>query len=235
MATSSYINGRKKYGRPQAMLWAENPGSLQDGGYVPDGFEVGYDDSSVTDLGLLNQFIILSDDNRQEISFTPTRIEQRKRMINGRMRSFHVADKMTITVSWNMLPSRSFAINPKFGISGGVNATIDHDDNSETPNISVNTSGSPSSKDYRYTTDGGAGGVDLLKWYEDHPGPFWVYLAYDKYSNFSDGIEPNSKYQRLGQYNEIMEMYIADFSYNVVKRGSSNFDFWNITVTLEEV
>jgi hypothetical protein len=30
-------------------------------------------------------------------------------------------------------------------------------------------------------------------------------------------------------------MYFTDFNYTVVKRGGSNFDFWNITVTLEEV
>jgi hypothetical protein len=235
MATSSYMNGRKKYGRPQAMLWAENPGSLQGGAYIPDGYEVGYDDASITNLDLLNQFIILSDDNRSEINFAPIRIEQRRRMINGRMRSFHVADKLSITVSWDMLPSRYFAIKPKFGVTGNPLATIDHDDDEETAGISVGTSGSPNSPDYRYTTDGGAGGVELLSWYDNHPGPFWVYLAYDKYSNFTDGSAENSKYGRLAQYNEIVEMYIADFSYSVVKRGSSNHDFWNISVTLEEV
>jgi hypothetical protein len=45
----------------------------------------------------------------------------------------------------------------------------------------------------------------------------------------------NDAYSKLAQYNQIIEMYITDFSYSVVKRGGTNYDFWNISVTLEEV
>lgn len=238
MANNQYMSGRKKYNRPQGMLWADNSGTIENGIYVPRGYEVGYDSDEVTDLTLLNQFIILSDDNRSEINFKPTRIEKRERMINGRMRSFHVADKLTIDLSWDMLPSRSFSKNPKFDASGditGLTSSVDHDNNVETPNKPIKFSGSPYAADQQYTTDGGAGGVELLSWYEQHPGPFWVYLAYDKYSNFTDGSIENSRYSKLAQYNEIIQMYIADFSYSVVKRGGSNYDFWNISVSLEEV
>lgn len=238
MATTQYLSGRKKYSRPQGMLWANNPGVIQNGAYVPEGYEVGYDDANITDLNSLDQFIILSDDNRSPIDFKPTRIEKRERMINGRMRSFHIADKLTIDVSWDMLPSRAFNVDPKFDLNGkqtGLISSIDEDNNTETPPKPVAPFGSPYYKDQQYTTDGGAGGVELLKWYEDHPGPFWVYLAYDKYSNFSNSGTGNPAYQKLQQYNEVLQMYIADFSYSVVKRGGSNYDFWNISVSLEEV
>lgn len=215
MATSSYLIGRRKYGRPQAMLWSENPGSLDSGIYVPAGYEVGYDDESIQDLTLLNQFIILSDDNRDELKFGYERIEQRQRMVNGRMRSFHVADKLRLDVSWSMLPSRGFAYKPKFNEFGSAT--------------------SPTNSQDLYTTDGGAGGVDLLNWYESHTGPFWVYLAYDKNTNFVDPVTPDSQYERLAEYNQIVQMYISDFSYSVVKRGTSNHDLWNISVSLEEV
>jgi hypothetical protein len=43
MANSAYMAGRKKYGRPQAMLWADNPGTIVDGAYIPVGNEVGSD------------------------------------------------------------------------------------------------------------------------------------------------------------------------------------------------
>jgi len=210
MATSAYMNGRKKYGRPQAMLWADNPGRLESGAYIPNGFEVGYDDDDILDLTQLNQFIILSDHNRKELDFSFDRIEQRERMINGRMRSYHVADKLKLNVSWDMLPSRSFANDPNFSTTGATALA----------------------KDQKYTADGGAGGVDLLDWYKAHPGPFWVYLAYDKHSDFK---AIGNQYGRLAQYNQVVEMYIADFSYAVVKRGTSNHDFWNISVSLEEV
>jgi hypothetical protein len=207
MSTSSYIAGRKKYSRPQAMLWSNNPGTISNGLYVPDGYEVGQSTTG-SDLGLLNEFIVLSDDNRKAISFSVDRIQQRERMINGRMRAYHIADKLKISTSWDMLPSRAFSEFADFDELGSSNKDSSN----------------------RYTTDGGAGGVEILEWYESHPGSFWVFLAYDNYKNFEE-----DQYSKLSQYNEIIEMYISDFSYSVEKRGSSNYDFWNISVSLEEV
>jgi len=209
---AAYMSGRRKYQRPQAMLWSENSGTLVNGVYVPNGYEVGSTTGSETDESTFNQFLILSDDNRQPIDFKPTRIEKRERMINGRMRSYHVADKLTISTSWSMLPSRSFALAPEFNPSNGK------------PLVKEKNS-------LEYTSDGGAGGVELLDWYENHQGSFWVYLAYDKYSNFG---KDDADYGHLGQYNQLVEMFFSDFSYSVQKRGGSNHDFWNISVTLEE-
>ena len=61
-----------------------------------------------TAASLVDQFLILSDHNRGELQFSPIRIEQRQRTVNGRMRSYHIAAKLTISTSWDMLPSRSF-------------------------------------------------------------------------------------------------------------------------------
>jgi hypothetical protein len=83
-----------------------------------------------------------------------------------------------------------------------------------------------------YTSDGGAGGEEMLRWYNDNTGPFWVFLAYDRYTNFGDD---NDAYTHLGQYNEIVQMYITSFDYSVEKRGGENHDLWNVSVTLEEV
>jgi hypothetical protein len=55
----------------------------------------------------LNSNIKLSEHNRQPVSIGKTRIEQTKRMNNGLMRKFFIAEKETISVSWNMLPSFS--------------------------------------------------------------------------------------------------------------------------------
>jgi hypothetical protein len=215
MANSAYMSGRKRYQRPQAVLWSNNAGTLTGGLYVPNGYEVGAD-TAETDPDLLNQFIILSDHNRSELSFTPQRIEQRQRTINGRMRSYHIADKMQISFSWSMLPSRSYyqvaAFDDATGISPYKNNTQE------------------------FTADGGAGGVAILDWYNSHTGPFWMYLAYDNYANFKeDGEVVNNSFGHLAQYNEIIQVYFADFNYSVVKRGGNNFDMWNISVNLEEV
>jgi hypothetical protein len=102
------------------------------------------------------------------------------------------------------------------------------------PDFNVTTGASPYKKiaNEEYTSDGGAGGVEILDWYENHKGPFWMFLSYDKYANFGKDA---AAYDHLNQYNQIMQVYFADFNYTVVKRGGSNFDFWNISVTLEEV
>ena len=58
------------------------------------------------DLGTAGtNFIYLTDDNRSDLQVSLDRIEYKKRMINGRMRSYHVADKRTFSVSWKDLPS----------------------------------------------------------------------------------------------------------------------------------
>jgi hypothetical protein len=211
MATSGYITGRKRYQRPQGVLWSNNPGTLSNGLYVPTGYEVGADIGAETNLSLIDQFVILSDHNRSEMRFSPKRIEQRQRTINGRMRSYHIADKLEISWSWENLPSRSYNQSPEFA-DNGLSAL----------------KGTQS----EYTSDGGAGGVDILDWYETHKGPFWMFLAYDKYSNFENTEDP---YDHLHQYNQVIQVYISDFNYTVVKRGATNHDLWNISVTLEEV
>jgi hypothetical protein len=209
MVSSNYITGRQKYtsGRPQAMLWADNPGRILNGSYIPLGSEV-----NAVPIEEPGTFIILSDHNREPIEFSFERIETRERMVNGRMRSHHIADKRTINVSWTMLPSRAYPYNPDFDPNTGkvINAL----------------------KGLEYTVDGGAGGVELLNWYKQNPGSFWVYLSYDNYSNFGD---ENAAYNNLKKYSEIIEVFFADFSYTINKRGASNHDMWDVNVTLEEV
>ena len=209
MSTATYITGRKTYNRPQAILWSNNPGTLIDGFYVPTGYEIGAEIPEGTETNMIDQFLILSDHNRKELSFSTERIEQRQRTINGRMRSYNIADKLKMSVSWENLPSRSYDLAPSFDENGKVISGL-------TKNIA----------------DGGASGVELLDWYENHSGQFWMFLSYDKYSNFG---KDNEAYEHLGQYNEIIEVYFSDFTYNVVKRGGTNFDLWNVSLSLEEV
>ena len=213
MATLNYLAGRKKYSRPQALLFSDNSGTLVSGPngltHVPSGYEIGTDPTQVESLanGL---FLILSDHNRSPIDIKHNRLEQRERTINGKMRSFFIADKISLSLSWQNLPSRSF-------------------DNT----INFNTStGKEESGLKRYTVDGGAGGNEILNWYLEHPGSFYVFIAYDKYKNFQ---EQNNVMGRLNEYQEVKEFFISDFSYNVNKRGSGTHDLWDVSISLEEV
>lgn len=202
MASVAYMQGRRQYQRPQAILLANNSGTIEtvDGEsfYVPLGEE-------------FVDFIILSDDNRKQVDIKPDRIEKRERTINGRMRSYHIADKLKINASWDMLPSRSFATLPEFNAETGKTALA---------------------RSEKYTSDGGAGGVEIKQWYDDNPGSFFVFLAYDNYKNFGNNA---SSFNNLNKYSEIVEVFFSDFSYNIIKRGGSTYDFWNISFALEEV
>ena len=203
MADKAYIDGRKKYSRPQAVLFSENPGILSSGVYVPDGYEAGNATNTNKD------FMILSDHNRSALDIGVERIENRQRMVNGRMRSYWIADKRTLSLSWSLLPSRSFSADPNFSTTTGL----------------------PTGTGTQYTVDGGAGGAELLEWYNNHNGTFYVFLSYDKFTDFG---RDDAAYGHLAQYQEVLEMYISDFSYSVEKRGGTNFDMWNCSISLEE-
>jgi hypothetical protein len=102
-----YLKSRKKWIRPQAIIFSNNSNGLINGVPQIDGTE-------------REDFIILSDHNRSDISFSANRLENRKRMVNGHMRSYHIADKMNISFSYSLLPSRSFDGDPEFN-SNGIN------------------------------------------------------------------------------------------------------------------
>lgn len=216
--TSSYMQGRMSYlngaTRPQALLFANTAGTLTDGYWVPT-------TTTGADAVEGEDFIILSDHNRAEINIGKQRIETRQRMVNANMRSYWVADKLTVSTSWNLLPSRAFSDSVAFDVNGNVIGQQFSANGLPKPNTSTTVT--------EYTVDGGAGGVDLLSWYETHPGPFYVYLAYDKFR--IDGIE---NYDRLRSYNQVLHMYFSSFEYSIQKR-SDGFDFWNINIGLEEV
>lgn len=81
------------------------------------------DDAGKWDFGS-GTVLYLTDDNRGPIQVTPERIESRRRMIDGTMRSVHVADKYSFSTSWENIPSRK--LNGSDSItSDGFGAGID--------------------------------------------------------------------------------------------------------------
>jgi hypothetical protein len=224
--SAGYVSGRKQWSRPQALIWADAaPTVTQDGKIIPVGYEIGSDLGGIAASELQDRFIILSDHNRDSLTISTERLEQRQRMANGTMRSYHIADKLVISISWSMLPSRGFEVVPNFDQDSGKPAILTPENKGDNPPYYAH-------KSQQYTADGGAGGGEMLDWYEDHTGPFWVLLSYDRYSEFGDDNEAR---QHLNEYSQALQMYISDFNYSVVKRGGTNFDMWDVSITLEEV
>lgn len=199
MSTSEYMAGRKKWTRPQAMLWADNSGLLINGGYIPQGVEP-------------DNFLILSDHNRAELTFGVNRIENRSRMINATSRAYFVADKMTLSTSWSNFPSRVASTVTGFSDSNGSLLT-----------------GAGASV---YVVDNGASGELMKEWHKTHPGSFWVYFAYDVGPEEGE-TSPSTK--NLTRYVERKQMFFTSFEYVVVKRGGNTYDLVNINLALEEV
>lgn len=209
MATSSYMEGRRSY-----LKGATRPQALlfsDNSGTLDSGSYIPTGTEGI-------DFIILTDGNRGEISMSQQRIESRQRMVNGNMRSYWTADKLNLSTSWNRIPSRAFSADVDFNPANG-----EVTDNPDTYTM--------------YTVDGGAGGVDLLNWYENHSGPFYVFLGYDKFN-----INDTKNFEKLRVYNQVLKMYISSFDYSIEKRGgiwsnqtTSGYDFWNINISLEEV
>jgi hypothetical protein len=96
--------------------------------------------------------LYLTDDNRDPLQVSPERIGTKKRMIDGTMRSVHVADKTTFSTSWQNIPSRSKDSSREY--------------------IS----------EYERSTDftsGFGAGIDIKNWYEKYTDDFWVLMVYD--------------------------------------------------------
>ena len=100
-------------------------------------------------------YIYLTDDGRGDLVVSTNRIEQRQRMANGTLRTYHIADKRNYSINYTELPSRARDEN-LVGIISEAKG-----------NLSTRW----------------AAGQEILDWWEAHPHPFWALWIYDRSSN----------------------------------------------------
>lgn len=133
-----------------------------------------------TRWNLGDNYLYLTDDNRESVQVTPERIEYKQRMINGRMRSYHVTDKNSFSTSWGNIPSRGQDDSRKY-ISeyerGGSTITTKY-----------------------------AAGQDIKAWYETYTGDFWMILVYDG----GDGTTLDNASSQLEVYNVFFNDFSYD-------------------------
>lgn len=123
-----------------------------------------------------NDYIYLTDDGRDALAIDPQRIEYKQRMLNGRMRSYYVADKRTFSTSWRDLPSRS------------KDATGKYISEHQRRNSSI-----------KY-----AAGQEMKDWYERHSGSFWMLVIYDG-KLFNSSTNNKTALQQVELYNVFFE------------------------------
>lgn len=137
-------------------------------------------------------YLYLTDDGRSPVSVQPQRIENKQRMVNGRMRSYYIADKKSFSTSWGELPSRKTRPTLSDGLSNQI------------------------------TSDGFGAGQDIKDWHENHTGDFWMMLVYDAdatvggashtnqvelYNVFFDSFD--FEIVKRGQYNDLWSVSIS--------------------------
>ena len=133
--------------RPSIIILSENKPVTTDNGAT----------WSFTEGGVEGELLYLTDDNRSPLQIDPLRIESKRRMVDGTLRSVFVADKNNFSTSWTNLPSRA-----KDNWSG---ATREYVSEYERRKSSVSAS---------Y-----GAGQDIKSWYERYTSDFWIMLVYD--------------------------------------------------------
>lgn len=140
--------------------------------------------------GVSGNYLYITDDGRDPVSVSVERIENRQRMANGRMRSYHITDKKTFSTGWTNLPSRA----------------------TRYPTVEDGRSNS-------ITSDEFGAGQDIKNWYETYTGDFWMLFVYDKsddtavenqvelFNVFFDSFTFNIT--KRGQYNDLWDVNIS--------------------------
>jgi hypothetical protein len=171
----------RAYSKPSLIIFSTSNPVAQLTSGVPNG---------LWDFGS-GQVLYLTDDNRSSLSVVPQRLESKRRMIDGTMRSVHIADKMTFSTSWESLPSRKTRPTP--AVSDGLSNKI--------------------------TSDGFGAGQDIKAWYEANFSDFWMLLVYDasvtgnsvtnveKYNVFFDDFD--FSIVKRGQHNDSWDVSIS--------------------------
>lgn len=170
----------KKWLRPSLIIFCENEPIEGTGA-----------NAGKWDLGA--NYLYLTDDGRDPLNVDIQRIEYSQRMLNGRMRSYHVADKRTFSTSWTDLPSRSQDSQRKY----------------------------ISEYDKRTTSIKYGAGQEIKDWYETYSTSFWMLLVYDGGENTElDLTKQVEKYNvffedfgfvisKRGQHNDLWDVDIS--------------------------
>lgn len=155
----------------------------------------------------------LTEHNRQEAAISTEILGNSRRSVTGSMRAYVVANKKTFSFSWNLVPA-----------------------------------------DYAHTVDGqlvptsnaiyGMGGNDMLNYYETYYNKSIYLYVVNRTATRTSGLTQANINTDLSAANSAGERYrvlFKSFSYDIVKRNVktspslSATDFWNVSMSLEEV
>jgi hypothetical protein len=215
----------------------------------------------VGSLIYLNSTIKLSEHNRQPISIQTNRIEKQQRMSNGTLRKFFIADKKSISISWNMLPSFStFTADGGYGamdiksfyegsaskasgaLSGknSFDVTIRYGGPSNITNISSNGT------TVTYTSANNFSTGNIISIYGNNPSAYNlsnVPVASATSTGFTVTNAASGTFVSGGEAfkTETFSMIFTSCSFELVKRNVKEVstdtaqEFWNVSLSMEEI
>jgi hypothetical protein len=215
----------------------------------------------VGSLIYLNSTIKLSEHNRQPISIQTNRIEKQQRMSNGTLRKFFIADKKSISISWNMLPSFStFTADGGYGamdiksfyegsaskasgaLSGknSLDVTIRYGGPSNITNISSNGT------TVTYTSANNFSTGNIISIYGNNPSAYNlsnVPVASATSTGFTVTNAASGTFVSGGEAfkTETFSMIFTSCSFELVKRNVKEVstdtaqEFWNVSLSMEEI
>jgi len=161
--------------------------------------------------------IIVTDHNRGALSIDTEEIAKQQRMVNGTLRKFIVAEKRTISMSWEMLPTAVGAV-----VGGESNGTY-------------------------YGTStlqilGGDGIRDFIRDVRSKSScdaDFYVRLYRGDDKRPDDATRVQADIDKILNRKDDIHVMVEDLSWDIQKRGATYegipYDFWNVSVTLVEV
>ena len=215
----------------------------------------------VGSLIYLNSTIKLSEHNRQPVSIQHNRIEKTQRMSNGTLRTFFVADKKSINVSWNILPSFStFTADGGYGAmdiksfydgvaakaSGALSGRSNFDVTLRYSGPSNITNVSGNGTTITYTAANNFSTGDKVTIYGVNPSAYNLSnatLASASSSQFTITNTATGSFVSGGQAfeTETFNMIFTSCSFELVKRnvkqvsGDTAQEFWNVSLSMDEV
>ncbi len=215
----------------------------------------------VGSLIYLNTTLKLSEHNRQPVSIEHNRIEKQQRMANGTLRKFFIADKKSISVTWNMLPSFStFTVDGGYGAmdlkafydgaavkaSGALSGRNSFDVAIRYSGPSSITNISSNGTTVTYTAANNFSTGNIISIYGNTPSAYNlsnVSVASATSTAFTVTNAASGAFVSGGEAfkTETLSMVFSSCSFELVKRnvkqvsGDTAQEFWNVSLSMDEV
>lgn len=175
---------------------------------IESGLQISTDYNPSTGVGTWYK---LTDHNRESIEIKPEIIESQSRMANGKMRKYVIAQKNTISTSWNYVPAFHYKRDPATGLflTGDAN---------------------------QLTVDGNLSAAWIESFYKNNAGvPIYLKVVSSEYvADPALGSLPSGAVATAQTGFKIYNVFISDFSKTIINRTRIS-DYVDMSIEFTEI